>query len=239
MSYLDHAIWIKHFNFAVMNTPTDIESHIIETARNVFLENGYAEVNMSQIAQAAVISRPTLYYYYRSKDKLFQEVLGGIVRSVIPTVVDILHGEMSAAEKIARLVDVYFEIFSEHPQIPMFMLKEINRNSEHFLHTIHEMKVEEYFRELIAAYQEEIEKGEMKDVPLFAIFMTFYGLVAIPFLTGKLANEVFVKQIKGNGQPSDNIDLKSDRWTVADNFSDLLAAWKPYLVSSLCNLMIP
>ncbi|MCD8079789.1 MAG: TetR/AcrR family transcriptional regulator [Bacteroides sp.] len=51
---------------ASVQTP---EEKIIEVARRLFVENGYQKTHMSAIAAAAGINRPTLHYYYRTKEK--------------------------------------------------------------------------------------------------------------------------------------------------------------------------
>lgn len=53
----------------------DMESRIVEVARETFMENGYVETSMSEIATRVGISRPALHYYFRTKDKMFQAVL--------------------------------------------------------------------------------------------------------------------------------------------------------------------
>lgn len=52
----------------------NIENKIIETAQQLFVKNGFTDTNMSDIAAAVGINRPTLHYYFRTKDKMFQAV---------------------------------------------------------------------------------------------------------------------------------------------------------------------
>ena len=63
-----------------------MENKIIDAARAVFIEKGYAETSMSEIAARVGINRPGLHYYFRTKDKMFQAVFGSIVSSVVPKV---------------------------------------------------------------------------------------------------------------------------------------------------------
>ena len=49
----------------------NIENKIIETAQQLFVKNGFTDTNMSDIAAAVGINRPTLHYYFRTKDKMF------------------------------------------------------------------------------------------------------------------------------------------------------------------------
>ena len=73
-----------------------MENKIINAARALFIEKGYAETSMSEIATRVGINRPALHYYFRTKDKMFQAVIGGIVSSIIPKVFDaLMHKEKS------------------------------------------------------------------------------------------------------------------------------------------------
>ena len=63
-----------------------VEDRIIEAARKTFIEKGFAQTSMSDIAEAAGINRPTLHYYFRTKDIMFQAVYGGILKSILPKI---------------------------------------------------------------------------------------------------------------------------------------------------------
>ena len=78
-----------------MSTPNDnngisTESRIIDAAKSLFIEKGYAETSMSDIAARAEINRPALHYYFRTKDKMFHAVIGDIVSAIVPRVYELL-----------------------------------------------------------------------------------------------------------------------------------------------------
>lgn len=52
---------------------------ILEAAKEIFLEEGYAAVTMRRIARKAQISPGNLSYYYASKDDLIADLLQGII----------------------------------------------------------------------------------------------------------------------------------------------------------------
>jgi len=51
------------------------EDEVIAGARTVFFEQGFAGASMDQIADAAQVSKATIYVYFPSKDSLFREVV--------------------------------------------------------------------------------------------------------------------------------------------------------------------
>lgn len=56
--------------------PVDRRAMILNEARVLFLERGYAAISMQQIADATGINKATLYHHFRDKDDLFLAVLG-------------------------------------------------------------------------------------------------------------------------------------------------------------------
>ena len=50
-----------------MESNENIEQRIHAAARKLFIEKGYLNTNMSDIAVEAGIKRPTLHYYFRTK----------------------------------------------------------------------------------------------------------------------------------------------------------------------------
>jgi AcrR family transcriptional regulator len=62
---------------------------ILLEARRLYLQRGYADVSVSEIASAVGVTKPTLYYHFRDKEGLYADVLcdllieiGGYVRQV-------------------------------------------------------------------------------------------------------------------------------------------------------------
>ncbi len=169
-----------------------MENKIIEAARTVFIERGYAETSMSEIATKAGINRPALHYYFRTKDKMFQAVFGSIVSSVIPKVFDaIMHREKSIAERTECIINAYYNLFESTPHLPLFMLRELNRDPELLIKTILGLNITETMRKAITSLQEEMEEGKLKKVPLQFIFFNFYSLLTFPFLTIDISRKIF------------------------------------------------
>ncbi|MBR4065420.1 MAG: TetR/AcrR family transcriptional regulator [Bacteroidaceae bacterium] len=195
-----------------------MENRIIDAARAVFIEKGYAETSMSEIAAKAGINRPALHYYFRTKDKMFQAVFGSIVSSVIPKVFDaIMHKEKSVADRTECIIDAYYSLFINTPQLPLFMLRELNRDPEMLIKTILGLNVADTMRKAISSLQEEMDEGKLKKVPLQFIFFNFYSLLTFPFLTIDISRKVF-----------ENND---------DTLRESLTEWKKNIVFQMENLL--
>lgn len=200
------------------NKDADLETRIIEAARQLFIERGFVETNMSDIAVKVGINRPSLHYYFRTKDKMYQAVFGTIIQSFVPKIHDIiLQKDKPVAERVEGVVDAYYAIFSANPCLPLFMLREIHRDIDFLIHTITELQAGAYLKKIVNSLQEEMKQGNLRQVPLRVLFFTFYGLLVVPFLTKDLTSLVFLEE--------------------GETFEDVLVKWKPYLILQMENLL--
>ncbi|MBP3474208.1 MAG: TetR/AcrR family transcriptional regulator [Alistipes sp.] len=196
-----------------------MENKIINAARAVFIEKGYAETSMSEIAARVGINRPTLHYYFRTKEKMFQAVFSGIVSSVIPKVFEaLMQREKTISERIENIIDAYYALFLENPHLPMFMLRELNRDSELLISTIKELQVVESAHNAINSLQNEMDEGKLNQVPLQFIFYNFYSLLVMPYLTLDISDKVFM--------------------TTKESFKQMMQTeWKQNIITQMRNLL--
>ena len=95
-------------NDTALKTPRDRRRDaIIEVAREVFFEEGYAAASMSSIAARLGGSKGTLYNYFRSKEELFEaQVREGCAR-IAEDAFEQMDSARPIAEVLARLGESY------------------------------------------------------------------------------------------------------------------------------------
>jgi TetR/AcrR family transcriptional regulator len=104
------------------------EVKILTAARKVFLERGFDGARMQHIADEAGINKALLHYYYRSKDKLFEAIFRDAFKTFLPAVGEIMKKEMTLRNKISSFIDHYYALLMSNPELPVFILHEIQRN---------------------------------------------------------------------------------------------------------------
>ncbi|MGA3108772.1 MAG: helix-turn-helix domain-containing protein, partial [Candidatus Bathyarchaeia archaeon] len=57
-----------------MSTVTQ-EQRILEVAKELFTQRGFSNVAMREICKAADVTPPTVYYYFKNKEALFDAVV--------------------------------------------------------------------------------------------------------------------------------------------------------------------
>lgn len=195
-----------------------MEERILACAEKLFLERGFDGTNMSDIALSMGINRPTLHYYFRTKDKMFRAVLARIVLSFVPRVYDIVvNSEKPVAERISQVFDAYMAIFLAKPCLPLFMAREVQRDFDFLLRMLQQEQIDRYVRKIIRALEAEMDAGKLKKVPLRTLFYTFYGLMVFPFLSRRLTESLLLAE--------------------GETFEEMLEEWKRQVVAQVCVLL--
>jgi AcrR family transcriptional regulator len=92
-------------------------ARLLESARELASEGGYAAVTMRDVAERAGVGLATVYRYFASKDHLIAEVNGERSRQLIAALQrDPPKGE-TAAERVAGVFDRMFEVTVEDLKI--------------------------------------------------------------------------------------------------------------------------
>ena len=195
-----------------------LEARIVDAARQLFIERGFVGTSMSDIASRAGINRPTLHYYFRTKERMFDAVFGGIVGTLVPRVKDIvLQPDRPIGERVASVVDAYYDVFGANPGLPMFIVREMHRGFDGVVRTIMEMRLGQYIESVRQGLQGEMDSGRLRQVPMRYLFLTFYSMLTMPFVAGNLCRTVLLDD--------------------GETFADLLAGWKPYIVDAMERLL--
>lgn len=165
------------------NVYSDMELKIIETARQIFVEKGYVGTSMSDIAAYAGINRPTLHYYYRTKDRMFQAVFGSIVERLVPRIIEyIKQRDLSVRERTLKVIDTYYGVFQQTPKLPLFIVREMNRDFDFMHDNLESIGFYKYFESIRSELQSQMDAGCIRQVPMQKLFLTFYSMLVMPFL---------------------------------------------------------
>jgi len=168
----------------------DSRQKILNTAKMLFIEKGFAATTMREISTSAGINKGLLHYYFQSKQALFVSVMHMTSFELFPQVDTILHLNVSFQQKLELIIDVYIEFLLQNPRLPAFIINELNSNTDLFVDVI--MKAEIYNRILTIAGmifgEEELKVREIE--PLHFV-INFIALILQPFLMRPLAQKLF------------------------------------------------
>jgi AcrR family transcriptional regulator len=162
---------------------TSTEEKILEAAAELFTHKGFDGTRTRDIAEKANINLALLNYYFRSKEKLFQQVMKLKVVLLFGKIIPIISNEKTSLdEKINLLSEKYFEILIKNPNLPLFVISEIQKqNSE--IKTI--IPAEKVIKNMVLMKQIKERKPELNP---FHFLLSFLGMTVFPFVAKPLIN---------------------------------------------------
>lgn len=156
------------------------EELILAAARKVFTHKGFDGARMQDIADEAGINKSLLHYYFRSKDKLFEAIFNVVLKSFLPQAILILESDLSLFDKIGRISEYYIESLSRQPDIPMFVLHEINVNPYRLIGNIRELGLD--LSVIRQQLHRETEEGKIRPVKTEHFITNLLALCVFPFI---------------------------------------------------------
>ena len=169
---------------------------ILQTARRHFVQNGYAATRLQDIADEAGINKAMLHYYFRTKEKLYYEIVRQTLDQIIPRFATAIASEGSFEERLEKLVDSYISTLIEQPDIPFFIMSELSQKRERFVDEL--QKRAAFFpaaQGFIQQMMMEMEAGRIRRINPLQLFLNIMGLTVFPFIARPIFTTVF--QVSG------------------------------------------
>ena len=166
------------------------DERIKEAARSVFTRKGYAATRTRDIAEEAGINLALLNYYFRSKEKLFNLIMTESVQKFMQVLKDVLNNEQtSLEEKIELIVNVYTDVLSQNPSLPLFILSEIRTHPDELLSN---MGIKDFIftSHFIRQYQQLTREKGQKGMHPLQLIMTIIGMTVFPFIASPLVQKI-------------------------------------------------
>ncbi len=137
---------------------------VLDTAVKIFGQKGYRAATLDDVARELGVSKPALYHYFSSKEKLLSEIYLQSLGRMFKTIYEVGKMDLSPPEKMRVLVrrhlkevvignlDMFLVFFSEENELPEKEFEKIRREKIKFTKVV--MKIIEegidqgYFRRL-------------------------------------------------------------------------------------------
>ena len=196
----------------------DTGKRILDEARSVFMKKGFDSASMTEIAYNAGITRTSLNYYFRSKERLFAEIYKDIILQFLPLVEKVVLSDKPVFARIEECVDIYTRVFLENPDVILFMAAESSKDPERYFGIIKLFpEIGKSARRIGREIRRNMDEGKLKDVPLAYFVTTFLGLLFFPFMGRNIIRGVFFK----NNEASFNNFILERRRFVSDSMKSI------------------
>ena len=142
-------------NSTTDNTLQDTERAILMAAEKEFLAKGFAGARTTSIAEAAGVTHAMLHYYFRTKAKLFDRVLGEKIRLLKDALFNSFDYDDASLEEIIRnIVECHLDFIAANPELPRFLIEEIYSDPERS--NVFLQQIERYAPVILQAMQDKI-----------------------------------------------------------------------------------
>lgn len=148
------------------------KERILEAALEVFSLKGFHSATTDEIAERAGVGKGTLYRYFTTKEKLFEELVQLRLDELEARAASIIHGHDDVLTMISKYIQVYFEFFDRNQHLYRLIVREQLDLGQH--------SPDMYFKRVMRAVPnlkrkvyEGSQQGILKDVVDFQT--VFYG----------------------------------------------------------------
>jgi TetR/AcrR family transcriptional regulator len=150
---------------------------ILNAAERIYAEDGLAGARTEAIAEAAGVNKALLYYYFKSKEDLYQAVVGSDVKEFQQHAEQVLSAKGPPGPILLRYVSYHFDFIGTHPHYPRIfqrMMMEGDRNLERL--------IREYSiplgKLLVALLERGMRSGEFRRLDAEHTLVSLAGLTA-------------------------------------------------------------
>jgi AcrR family transcriptional regulator len=152
-------------------------TRLLEAGVKLFSEKGYANTSVREIVELAGVSKPILYYYFKSKEGMFRSILDHALRQQEHMLAEALKKPGSVLDRLIYLYRIIYRILME------------DRNLFKLIHNLifgpHQGAdrgdLEQYHRRIADAiktiYLEGLTKGEVKEASPDEVAFLVLGLL--------------------------------------------------------------
>ena len=175
-----------------LNYSQDTETRILQAAEKEFFEKGYIGARTTSIAEAAGVTHTMLHYYFRTKDKLFEQIvskkinmLGDIILSAIGD------NNLPLEDRIRQGVERHFDFISANRDLPRFIVNEVFSHPERI--EILKTSIQNIVNDLLNNLQQEIDeyaaKGLCQQANARMILIDIVSLNVFSFMAAPIVKE--------------------------------------------------
>jgi AcrR family transcriptional regulator len=168
------------------------EEKIVQAAKEVFTQKGYAAARTQEIADRAGVNKGLLQYYFKgnSKEKLFKAIFEESYLKIMARINYIFESEDSFEHKIELVLDAYFDLLLENPNLPGFIVNELHTNTNAFVEEIMQKPNRPNPLPLIMQIMEEVAQGKIRPINPVHLVLNVLSMTVFPFIARPLFQRV-------------------------------------------------
>lgn len=157
--------------------PQDTKESILLASTKLFAQQGYDGTSIRDITEAARVTKPVLYYYFKSKEDLYINLINDAYAFFFTEIRAVIQTSQPFLIRLKQLIHLYIschEMYEDTVRIIYNAAFGSSRNHP----KVNIQKLEEEHIELLTKFfQEGVHEKVLRKIPLQSIVMHYIGLV--------------------------------------------------------------
>jgi len=170
-----------------MNTEQNrLEDRILIEAERLFLEQGFSKTTTAQIAKNVGCNQALVHYYYRTKDKLFDNIFERKLKELLENIASCIQNteNLSFEEQIKHIITTHFEFVCSNSQLVPFIVTELLNNHERFRRLFENSAKSrnDVFNSFVHNVEERVKVGQISSITPLDLLITMFSLNVSSFM---------------------------------------------------------
>jgi len=152
------------------NTPTPAvqkdessRDRILSEAVREFARYGFEGARVDRIASAAGVNKAMIYYYFASKEKLYDQILMSFFEEMRSAIAPELDSSASLERILSVMAQMYARLFTRRPELPSLFLRELAKGDSGKIGVVAEFLSQWGIRDrLFEVWGEGVRRGEIR-----------------------------------------------------------------------------
>lgn len=160
------------------------EEEILQAAEEEFFRNGYEATSTDTIAKRAGVTHAMVNYYFRTKEKLFVQILDNHVYGLLQSLKPLMKADGNVAKVAIEAAKVIFDAFNADRLFPFLVVDTVRKHPEFLLR--YKETVLSICMESIGMHEQRLKKcisdGVVRECTMDDIYYNVLTLSISPFL---------------------------------------------------------
>jgi TetR/AcrR family transcriptional regulator len=168
---------------------------ILEVAEALFARRGFSGVGLREVAEAAGLSKSSLFHHFESKLQLYFEVLERVLGRIRERLAPALQSPAAPLAKLDALVEALVDALAEHPTTARLLLRGLVEDDDFPDDPLPEAeRAERLLGEIVAGIdallRDGIERGAFRPVSVPHTVQTLIGATVYHFASGEIGESI-------------------------------------------------
>lgn len=180
----------RSFNMTGKDSVSGVRQRIVDTARELFVENGFEGTSVRDIANASGTNVAMVNYYFQSKTGLFEVIFKEAFDILVTRIFAVLGSDRPVADVVESWINTYYDLLVQYPQIPSFILTAASHNPSTVAGLVESYNPAEVFEHFAGLVERDRGQGLIGEYPAMDIIINIVSLCVFPFVMGPLVRKI-------------------------------------------------